>query len=65
MTTADEAIRPAIEASGKPANEVAQLCRQTFGKARFSDLTEPERWTLICMLDPTETGPYGHSMAPF
>ena len=65
MRTADEAIRPAIEASGKQAKEVAQLCHEMFRKYRFSDLTELQRWTLIAVLDPTATGPYGCSMAPF
>jgi hypothetical protein len=65
MREAIEAIRAAIETSGKQANEVAQLCRQMFSRSRFSDLTESQQWTLIAALDPNAIGPYGCSMAPF
>ena len=65
LLTANQAIRPAMVTSGKSPDEVIALCRQLFGESKFSRLTDSQRWTLVCALDPNAIGPYGYTMAPF
>ena len=63
--TAAQSIRPAMEASGETQQQVIELCRANFRKSKFSDLSEGQKWTLVALLDPKATGPFGHSMEPF
>ena len=63
--TALMALKEAMAARGTPPEAVAYRCNLMFGKSKFSELTDQERWTLVCALDPSIPGPWGHSMAPF
>jgi hypothetical protein len=63
--TPSEAIVTAIQVSGKTKEQVSALTFFLFGKHRFSELTVPQQWTLVCCVEPSSDGPYGFSMKPF
>lgn len=63
--TAIESLKQAMKTSETSPAIVAQLCREQYGKEKFSELTDDQKWTLVCEIDPIVTGPYGYSMAEF
>ena len=59
------ALQRAMTDRGMSAQRVRNLCDTVFEREKFSELTEAEQWTLVCLVDPESIGPYGESMAPF
>ena len=46
-------------------DDLAIICFSEFGVRKWTELTERQQWTLVCIVDDTQVGPYGHSMSRF
>jgi hypothetical protein len=46
-------------------DDLAIICFSEFGKRKWTELTERQQWTLVCIVDSDCVGPYGSSMKNF
>lgn len=60
-----EALRHAARCHAMSRRDVKAKCVEVTGKEKWSELTEGQRWTVVCAIEPTTPGPYGCSMEPF
>lgn len=60
-----EALRLAARKHGMTRGDVRRKSIEVCGKGKWSELSDDQRWTLVCAIEPTSIGPYGHSMEPF
>ena len=65
MPTALDRLREVARPKGLTKGDIRRLCEENLGTAKWSELTDTQRWGLVFLVEPTAHGPFGHSMEAF